>query len=777
MNKNSLLLFYTTLFYSIGLSIYAHAQPVDSSSIHLNPRVLLGTTGNAEKPRIVSTESGVLIIAYGDSPPEVEQAYELKSDSMRRARDVYVQTCRPAGLRTCDRAADWSEPFNVSNSARSSSIRSRFHGASSPRLPYPGDIDKVNVRAFGPLVLLSWVSKFCPQGDMMSDGSRPIEQRVATYAERAGREVPFSCVWLAYSLNEGSTWSESVQRSSGRRDALQDSIVGGFNAATGRGWFAQIWQEDPQGLLLGEAEGPGDGASGAKVNGGTDLWYGLGQVNLSASQSAGVQAGLLDPVRLTNNWTGEFGGVPDAPSVLDAHGLPVPAGELERGAAGASRPTAATSGSTVIVVYEHSRARGAESSGSMGKQVRFHAFDYRKARHDPNDPASNPSTGCVISDPARNARRARVVAQSPDLAGPDGPLAVLFWREGQANQGGPADIVLRRLVGGTSPGHLDPPVDAQCPEAGSSLTGLRAENISSNTRHRTGIDRFADTEAFPDENAIAHRALLRGDQVWLGYLYVSDLAQLSARQQAYEFWLSHYSRATGWGVPRRLSRMNNPSVNVREPRLIGTPRSGRDCPSGEPLAPRTLDPQSCQNRAAVWAAWGTQSNESPGSGITPRDLGIQITTSIDSGSNFSRPTGLSLPPAGALEEDGAAFEAQMVVRPDGRRFRSVWTHQSTDGTRRAVALVSGDLRPVSAAAPLPPTDAGISDPEAPLTQPPGETPTSPLIAQAGGCSLSRVPQAVDPVLVLLAFLAVLGLIARADRSGARPSGQRFRPCI
>ena len=33
------------------------------------------------------------------------------------------------------------------------------------------------------------------------------------------------------------------------------------------------WQEDPHGLQIGGADGPGDGASGANVTHGTDIWY------------------------------------------------------------------------------------------------------------------------------------------------------------------------------------------------------------------------------------------------------------------------------------------------------------------------------------------------------------------------------------------------------------------------------------------------------------------------------------------------------------------------
>ena len=62
------------------------------------------------------------------------------------------------------------------------------------------------------------------------------------------------------------------------RDAKQDAHSGNVttdpaSASYRKGQVVISWQEDPQGLQLGEADGPGDGASGAQVNGGTGIWY------------------------------------------------------------------------------------------------------------------------------------------------------------------------------------------------------------------------------------------------------------------------------------------------------------------------------------------------------------------------------------------------------------------------------------------------------------------------------------------------------------------------
>ena len=118
-----------------------------------------------------------------------------------------------------------------------------------------------------------------------------------TYLERNEREVPFSCVYAAHAGGDGvddGNWTVT-RLSDGSRDAHQDVSRGMQNG----GW-AVIWQEDPRGLQPGEAEGPGDGASGARVSLGTDVWY--------TYSGPGDKFGAWQaPVRLTDNWTARAG--------------------------------------------------------------------------------------------------------------------------------------------------------------------------------------------------------------------------------------------------------------------------------------------------------------------------------------------------------------------------------------------------------------------------------------------------------------------------------------
>lgn len=95
-------------------------------------------------------------------------------------------------------------------------------------------------------------------------------------------QVPFNCLWTARGvLVEGDdprtaevteanhmVWYKAERLTSGRRDVnrVEIQMVAGAGAAI-------TWQEDPEGLLPGSGEGPGEGWSGAIANNQTDIWY------------------------------------------------------------------------------------------------------------------------------------------------------------------------------------------------------------------------------------------------------------------------------------------------------------------------------------------------------------------------------------------------------------------------------------------------------------------------------------------------------------------------
>jgi len=84
-------------------------------------------------------------------------------------------------------------------------------------------------------------------------------------------EVAYSCVWTARAVVEPDgnvQWFKPERLTSGRRDAYQLFAGAGDDVA-----FGIVWQEDPKGLMPGEAEGPGDGWSGSNTHSKTDIWY------------------------------------------------------------------------------------------------------------------------------------------------------------------------------------------------------------------------------------------------------------------------------------------------------------------------------------------------------------------------------------------------------------------------------------------------------------------------------------------------------------------------
>ena len=184
--------------------------------------------------------------------------YDLKADVERPARDIFVRTCDSAG-------ADCADPVNISNTAAKFSIATDWTGdtdGSAERTPFYGDSGKPNIFASGNRVVITWVDAYCPGAENL-----PTAQRTVTYLERKDREVPFRCVYAAHASVTVDTpvdWA-TTQLSDGSRDANQDVSRGMQNG----GW-AVIWQEDPRGLQPGEAEGPGDGASGARASLGTN---------------------------------------------------------------------------------------------------------------------------------------------------------------------------------------------------------------------------------------------------------------------------------------------------------------------------------------------------------------------------------------------------------------------------------------------------------------------------------------------------------------------------
>ena len=635
--------------------------------IDLTPPLELSTQipdlDHAYKTKIVRTSAGVLVVVYGDSVEDVPENYvfDSKTSSERAARDVFVRVCNSASS-DCATDSDWSTPINISNTALLSSIQTDWNSDGN-RTDYHGDSDNPHVFASGNHVVISWGDKYCPGG----------QQRSVTYLEFDSREIAMSCVYVAHasgSFSELSDWT--VDRlSDGSRDVKQDS-----NKGLSSGAWAVTWQEDPLGLQPGEAEGPGEGSSGAKTSHGTDIWYAYTSNVASAVADIGV---WNTPVRITDNHTG-FGISGSFNPIKNTAGNSVDPSQIDKGIAGASRANLQLVGGSsppnTVIAYEETKG----SAGlDEGKFLRYHVFPYNSPPTSATDKA-----GCIISDIAENARRARFVAQTNAASG-SGIRFAIFWRQGYYTQGGPADVMMR--IGyrssdpgstGLNPADLDPPVDASCfaldYASAVNLSSAAPLNISSNTLNATSANLNDTTDADFLENARAHRAVLRANDLYVGYIYTADGVVAGATDLAnYNFYVRRFNASNGsWSNPVNLSNITNTAINVLEPRLIGMPGNGPGCTDPANIT----NPENCQNKSVLIAAWGTETNVYEHIGGA-ENLDVYLTRTTDKGSHWE-------PLVALASGTNIQGESQLRVTPDGNRVFAVWNETRSGGATNSM---------------------------------------------------------------------------------------------
>ena len=642
--------------------------------------VALSEGGMGHKPKLQRAGNGTLVLVYGDSPTSAGMVFDTKSKLERQARDIFARTCKPSATSSCGLVSDWSAPVNISNSASLSSMSTAWQGGDpvDDRMPFAGDIDKPNVKIAGPSLTLSWTSKYCPDGDPSTAEIDPPVQRAVRYLELDDRVIPFSCTWTATSIDSGVTWSVAQQLSSGERDAKQDAVFNGWDKTNKIARAVITWQEDPEGLQLGEADGPGDGASGANATGGTDIWMTRAQHTI-LSGSAGNQFDWADPIRLTDNFEGLYGLAGQTNPIFDADGHNVAEDTIEKGRAASSRANVGLVGTNAIVAWEETK--GSEGLDE-GKFIRYVTF--------PFDQPPEQTAGCIVSDPSKNARRVRFLTQSGSDAGQGGIQLAMFWKEGVEDKGGPSDIVIRRGMGGMSPDKLVPAVDSACATSVYAdailLDNRPGENLSSQTFEATADNLADDTELNDRENALAHRGVLRGRDLWVGWSYTNDLEALWAQLTNYNFWFRHYDVDAGaWDDPVNATNIEDTMINVREPRFVGTPKSTDACAN---------DPTECQNKEVIYIAWGTQVNEVGPFDHGGDDLGIKVMASLDGGASFGPVSDMSVAQGVLADDDEYAFESQIVVRPDGLRFFGTFAQADSVTGQAAAMFVTADASAV-----------------------------------------------------------------------------------
>lgn len=585
---------------------HAEAPPTEllfaPDAVNLTPAA--GTM--ADKARLLRLSDGTLIVAWHQGMDATHAAWSF--DGVTYApRDVFV-------VASSDGGASWSVPINVSNTATltDESVFYDRAGDGSGFANFPGDSDKATVFAAGNNLVITWNDTYCGEG----------LHGPARYQGSMGMiEVPYRCLYAARVIvSSGNITLISVDRvTDGTRDVKNEIARG-----TGAG-FALAWQEDPAGLQLGEARGEGDGASGARVSKGTDIWYAW----IGKSEFADPAKSWHGPVAISDNF--DYG-----------------AGTVTGG--GASRPIMAMSGSPAFALLAYEETKNSDGV-DVGKYVRFHQFKF-------NAPPEH-EAGVIVSTPTENGRRARILSASTP-GDTHGTRMVLMWRQGEGIQGAPADVMVR--IGSVPPGtdlgsvpnagfrveDLWPAVDPEDP-----LNNEPALNIS-------GAALGDPTSVDPVTDSKAHRAVLDGDFIYAAYVQDPNVKDGSDHYHFYVRWSD--DGGSTWSAPIRASAAMPASANIIEPRLIRTPGSGT---SGAP--------EDIRNADVFVVAWGT--------GIIPEDAlepvrdALFVTRTVDRGLSFERVQALESSRTAPNQTDE---QIQLRVTPDGQKVYAVWIRRDAE---------------------------------------------------------------------------------------------------
>ena len=683
-----------------------------------------GWIDTSAKTKLIRLPGGTLLstYTYGNSRDN-ELVYDPKAQGERPARDIMVTVSNDDG-------ANWSSPVNISNTAELTSRETYWKIDASTgdpeELPAPfyGDSGKPNIFNSGKVIAISWTDKFCPaDGSGGTDTAASAEnanQGAVTYSTREGRQLPYSCAYVAFTKSDPSVaanWTVK-QLTKGERDSAQD-VSRGITVKDAEGNIVKVpwvmtWQEDPAGLQSGSADGPGDGVSGAIATKGTDIWYTYVDDIRAGDAATTLETNIQRLTQNFNNYKRKEG---------DYVTVPLTSNPMESGYEAATRANLGLiqvkeNGATkykTLVAYEETK--GSMDEIDFGKVVRYHQFDYNQPPStvvtetfndigdvELADAIDTDRIGCVLSDPAKNGRRVRFFANTSNGAVKSSGAKITFiWKEGAYAQGGPSDIVSRigYIASGDSastglrPEDMSPAVDSGCAHT---LTEAERENLDTladyisndvgiNLSHQAELattesynvaDLQIDTELDTLEDARAHRGAIRGDTIFLGYTFTEDSALAKYTDKAnYNFYIRRsFDGGRTWSSANNITQIDDTSVNIKEPRIVGMPGSEATCDTAAGDNWETND--TCQNPDAFIVAWGTASNvyDQIGGSV---DLDLFITGTMDAGETYlplallaGNPTDLNNP------EDDEEMESQLRANPAGTAVYAAYNGTKTD---------------------------------------------------------------------------------------------------
>ncbi|MEZ5973736.1 MAG: choice-of-anchor O protein [Planctomycetota bacterium] len=589
---------------------------------------------------------GRLVVVYADA--ESAEMVWTPRGGTHATHDIFSRYSDDGG-------DTWSAPLNISNTAAHPSASTDWNGDGIAE-PYYGDSEKPNIFNNGNTIVVSWVDAYVPEegvawgSDSISSVQGSVVYSDATVYPHV-REVPFKTVYVAISYDGGATFEYGqtqppLQMTRGRRDAKQD-----VHRGAGKRWTI-TWQEDPMGLQQGNADGPGDGASGATVTKGTDIWYSYtSDITVDPLALVNHRAPISNQSEYDRTATNGFPLNPTGGGGASGTNSHPDAGSIENH--GCSRPNLGmvNSGGTIYAMVSYEESKG-DPAVANGKTVQYHAFPFDAPPLSGTPDHAYGSAGTRLSRLDSNARRVRFVFQTISATNPG--LAI-FWRQGTNTEGAPADILCK--------------VASDVDEA--TVLAAPALNLSTNCPYATMADLLLDTEVDPLEDANAHRAYIRDNLVVVGwgYTFNGPLARYTDLAN-YDFWIRRsLDGGVTWEAPRNVSRITDTTVTMREPRLVG---------------PAKL-PGSDANSFVV--AWGTERNVYEGL-ATPYPLDAMFAHTRDQGATFSKVVPIAAGvPRGEYEsqiriDDTVQEVYAVVMADDGVTSETLYT--------RAIAL---DLPP------------------------------------------------------------------------------------
>lgn len=517
------------------------------------------TTTPTEKAKLVR-------LAYQDGSSFRKAWLYTYGDGALGQENVYAKYSFDEGI-------SWSAPILLSKDAAGSPTGGQSI-TTKGSYTFTVDNNKPNMVAppttAGPSVVVTWASAYCPADPAAAHAGTYTStvQGQSALVDGGAIDHPFSCMWTATTTDPALMNWTLTQLTNGERDAIGDVATAN---SKGQG-FALAWQEDPAGLRPGEAEGPGDGGSGATVSPGTNIWYthapNLGDGTIFRSNIRQVS---------DNN------------------------DRLTSGAPGASRPNLSISGKTAVLAYEETACAG----GTTGKCIVYHSFPFDKTSWDATDAA-----GTAVSDVTQNARRVRFVLQGAEAATSSGLRTFMLWRESapSAVSGAPADIVIRRGL-------------VRADVTGSS--GFTADDLLAEPAQK--LTNFAATGG----NANAHRALIRNNFIALAYDMTPSMDGANPEKSNptsanYNLFLTRsFDSGASWETARNLSNVTDVSVRVVEPRIVPTPGTLTNPITSTPDAGDTQDTNT------FYLSFATEGNDA-----TAAAGKVYVSRTTDQGATF-----------------------------------------------------------------------------------------------------------------------------------------------